>query len=339
MVVKAIEAGDEAVLADARRLAKYGPTEAVADAQELAGRLFTTVYMGSANSSKETRDRRAWGGERRGLGRRLPGPMDGFKAPKPHGPGQLACPQAARFGVPRRSPEQRPRPRLPHPTPAAPRRAPPSAPSHRPAPRRSALLASQVGSFHMDVPIDSIVASLLTLFTTVTGKMPRFRADGGSPPENLALQNIQARRGVVGAGSRWTWGLGGHGGGVARCGPGLCPHVVRCCLAVLAQESASNIKTSWSILEPLVQRLQRTEPLSARSPRRPRPQARLRMVLAFLLAQLSPWARGRSGWLLVLGSANVDEALRGWAAVTPSLQRCSDDRWQTTRSACFCGRA
>jgi NAD+ synthase (glutamine-hydrolysing) len=40
-------------------------------------------------------------------------------------------------------------------------------------------------------------------------------------------------------------------------------------------------------------------------------QARMRMVLAFMLAQLSPWARGRSGWLLVLGSSNVDEALRG----------------------------
>ncbi|KAI8470126.1 MAG: glutamine-dependent NAD(+) synthetase with GAT domain-containing protein [Monoraphidium minutum] len=152
MVVRAIESGDEAVLADARRVAKYGEGEAMGGARELAGRLFTTVYMGSANSSKETRD-------------------------------------------------------------------------------RAALLASQVGSYHMDVAIDSVVASLLALFTAVTGKAPRFRADGGSPPENLALQNIQAR---------------------------------------------------------------------------------LRMVLAFLLAQLSPWARGRSGWLLVLGSANVDEALRGY---------------------------
>ncbi len=47
-------------------------------------------------------------------------------------------------------------------------------------------------------------------------------------------------------------------------------------------------------------------------------QARLRMVLAFLLAQLLPWARGvphrsGAGWLLVLGSANVDECLRGGA--------------------------
>ncbi|KAI7835944.1 hypothetical protein COHA_010177 [Chlorella ohadii] len=41
-------------------------------------------------------------------------------------------------------------------------------------------------------------------------------------------------------------------------------------------------------------------------------QARLRMVLAFLLAQLMPWVRGRSGFLLVLGSANVDEGLRGY---------------------------
>jgi hypothetical protein len=41
-------------------------------------------------------------------------------------------------------------------------------------------------------------------------------------------------------------------------------------------------------------------------------QARLRMVLAYLSAQLLPGARGRSGFLLVLGSANVDEALRGY---------------------------
>lgn len=41
-------------------------------------------------------------------------------------------------------------------------------------------------------------------------------------------------------------------------------------------------------------------------------QARLRMVMAYLLAQLLPWVRGRGGFLLVLGSANVDEALRGY---------------------------
>ncbi|GAA5888101.1 hypothetical protein JCM5296_005433 [Sporobolomyces johnsonii] len=41
-------------------------------------------------------------------------------------------------------------------------------------------------------------------------------------------------------------------------------------------------------------------------------QARLRMLLAYLFAQLLPWVRSKSGALLVLGSANVDEALRGY---------------------------
>lgn len=36
-------------------------------------------------------------------------------------------------------------------------------------------------------------------------------------------------------------------------------------------------------------------------------QARLRMLLAYMLAQLVPWVRGQVGGLLVLGSANVDE--------------------------------
>lgn len=41
-------------------------------------------------------------------------------------------------------------------------------------------------------------------------------------------------------------------------------------------------------------------------------QARSRMLLSYLLAQLTLWTRGRSGSLLVLGSANVDEGLRGY---------------------------
>lgn len=42
-------------------------------------------------------------------------------------------------------------------------------------------------------------------------------------------------------------------------------------------------------------------------------QARLRMVTAYLFAQLLPWVRGRSsGFLLVLGSSNVCEAYRGF---------------------------
>ena len=38
----------------------------------------------------------------------------------------------------------------------------------------------------------------------------------------------------------------------------------------------------------------------------------MRMVIAYLFAQLLPLVRKRSGFLLVLGSANVDEGLCGY---------------------------
>uniref|UniRef100_A0A6Q2XTK2 Glutamine-dependent NAD(+) synthetase n=1 Tax=Esox lucius TaxID=8010 RepID=A0A6Q2XTK2_ESOLU len=41
-------------------------------------------------------------------------------------------------------------------------------------------------------------------------------------------------------------------------------------------------------------------------------QARIRMILAYLFAQLNQWALGKPGGLLVLGSANVDESLTGY---------------------------
>lgn len=41
-------------------------------------------------------------------------------------------------------------------------------------------------------------------------------------------------------------------------------------------------------------------------------QARIRMVLAFMLASLLPWVHSKPGFYLVLGSSNVDEALRGY---------------------------
>ena len=36
------------------------------------------------------------------------------------------------------------------------------------------------------------------------------------------------------------------------------------------------------------------------------------MVFSYMLAQLMPGVRQRNGFMLVLGSANVDEALRGY---------------------------
>lgn len=96
---------------------------------------------------------------------------------------------------------------------------------------RAKKLADEVGSWHLNVSIDGVISSLLTLFQTLTGKRPRYKVDGGSNAENLGLQNIQAR---------------------------------------------------------------------------------IRMVLAFMLASLMPWVHGKSGFYLVLGSSNVDEALRGY---------------------------
>lgn len=103
--------------------------------------------------------------------------------------------------------------------------------------KRSKILAEKIGSYHIDLNMDTIVNAIVNMFEVTTGKRPIYKVFGGSNVENLALQNIQAR---------------------------------------------------------------------------------MRMVLAYLFAQLLPWVRsgvrsgGNSGGLLVLGSANVDEQLRGY---------------------------
>ncbi|KAF9005960.1 hypothetical protein BDQ17DRAFT_1352471 [Cyathus striatus] len=154
LVAEAASRGDKQVIADARRISgepddsSYIPS----DPREFSRRIFHTCYMGTENSSTETR-------------------------------------------------------------------------------QRAKQLAEAIGSYHVDLNMDSVVTAVRNLFTLATGHRPRFRTQGGSNAENLALQNIQAR---------------------------------------------------------------------------------LRMVIAYLFAQLLPWVRGRNGGLLVLGSANVDESLRGY---------------------------
>ncbi|CCF58117.1 hypothetical protein KAFR_0D04690 [Kazachstania africana CBS 2517] len=154
LVVKEASEGNEQVILDARKLTRGGEGWIPNDPQELASKFFHTCFMGTENSSKETRD-------------------------------------------------------------------------------RSRELATQIGSYHVDFNMDSVVSSVVSLFEVATGKKPVYKIFGGSQIENLALQNIQAR---------------------------------------------------------------------------------LRMVFAYLFAQLLPWLRGikNSGGLLVLGSANVDECLRGY---------------------------
>ncbi|KAH9669613.1 glutamine-dependent NAD(+) synthetase [Citrus sinensis] len=152
LVVKEIANGNEQVKADAIRIGRYANGEFPTESREFAKRIFYTVFMGSENSSQETR-------------------------------------------------------------------------------MRAKKLADEIGSWHLDVSIDTVVSAFLSLFQTLTGKRPRYKVDGGSNVENLGLQNIQAR---------------------------------------------------------------------------------IRMVLAFMLASLLPWVHNKQGFYLVLGSSNVDEGLRGY---------------------------
>ena len=103
--------------------------------------------------------------------------------------------------------------------------------SSRETQQRSKQLASEIGSYHLNINMDTLVNALRKLFTGITGKTPQFKTEGGSTVENQALQNIQAR---------------------------------------------------------------------------------LRMVISYLFAQTLPWVRNKRGTLLVLGTGNVDEALRGY---------------------------
>ena len=96
---------------------------------------------------------------------------------------------------------------------------------------RARQLSAAIGAHHIDTNIDTMVHALHTLVTGILAFEPKFKVHGGSPSENLALQNFQSRS---------------------------------------------------------------------------------RMVLAYALGQLIPTSRGGTGGLLILGSANVDECLRGY---------------------------
>ncbi|KFG61547.1 putative glutamine-dependent NAD(+) synthetase protein [Toxoplasma gondii RUB] len=58
-------------------------------------------------------------------------------------------------------------------------------------------LASQIGSYHLALTIDTITAAFTSVLSSETGLVPRFASQGGSMTEDLALQNIQARSRMV----------------------------------------------------------------------------------------------------------------------------------------------
>ena len=43
----------------------------------------------------------------------------------------------------------------------------------------------------LQINIDSIVKAILSIFSLFSDKTPQFKVHGGSPVENMALQNIQ----------------------------------------------------------------------------------------------------------------------------------------------------
>ncbi|KAI2770248.1 hypothetical protein DTO012A8_4876 [Penicillium roqueforti] len=62
---------------------------------------------------------------------------------------------------------------------------------------RASRLASDIGSYHIDFNFDTVVTSIMNLFTVITNFQPRFKMHGGSFAENAALQNVQARMRMV----------------------------------------------------------------------------------------------------------------------------------------------
>jgi NAD+ synthase (glutamine-hydrolysing) len=58
---------------------------------------------------------------------------------------------------------------------------------------RALNLASQLGAYHHSIIIDTAIFAVLAIFSQVTKLIPRFKAHGGSPRENLALQNLQVK--------------------------------------------------------------------------------------------------------------------------------------------------
>jgi NAD+ synthase (glutamine-hydrolysing) len=57
--------------------------------------------------------------------------------------------------------------------------------------KRASLLAEQLGAHHSYLNIDGAVAAVVAVFRAFCGKTPRFGSRGGTPAEDLALQNIQ----------------------------------------------------------------------------------------------------------------------------------------------------
>jgi NH3-dependent NAD+ synthetase len=157
------------------------------------------------------------------------------------------------------------------------------------------------------VYIDAITDALVSTFQRLTGKQPHFVVHGGTNTEDLALQNIQGRTLTLltllalltltlTLTLILTFTLITH------------PFTLHHSPFTLHPQPQPNEERTWRQLT-----LHPSSLIPSHPPTLTLSQARVRMVFGYLLAQLLPWVRGKgSGFLLVLGSSNVDEGLRGY---------------------------
>eukprot|EP00743_Colponemidia_sp_Colp-15_P002468 GILK01002675.1.p1 GENE.GILK01002675.1~~GILK01002675.1.p1 ORF type:complete len:704 (-),score=84.43 GILK01002675.1:103-2214(-) len=62
---------------------------------------------------------------------------------------------------------------------------------------RAKKVAGEIGGYHLDASIDAMVSAVVSVFTALVNKSPRFLSQGGTIGEDIALQNIQARLRMV----------------------------------------------------------------------------------------------------------------------------------------------
>ena len=62
---------------------------------------------------------------------------------------------------------------------------------------RAQRLAERIGAFHSDIKIDDAVSAHESIVEKTLNFKARYSVNGGTPAENLALQNIQARNRLV----------------------------------------------------------------------------------------------------------------------------------------------
>jgi hypothetical protein len=63
--------------------------------------------------------------------------------------------------------------------------------------KRAKDLSEAIGSYHVNLDIDEVYHAQRNLVVNTLDFEPKFKTEGGTPTENLMLQNIQARTRMV----------------------------------------------------------------------------------------------------------------------------------------------